>query len=142
MHVQEANLRDWLSLSQKKDLPYSLLILTNMLHFAGSRAEQAEAARLGASASDTPIDFAAAQAVMSSLPSTLANESTLVDKAECTNQDKVESLRKEEALVDEEREVLETRTMADDDDDEERAEGYLEMRAEAQEAERLTREQV
>ena len=65
-----------------------------------------------------------------------------MDKAECTNQDKVESLRKEEALVDEEREVLETRTMADDDDDEERAEGYLEMRAEAQEAERLTREQV
>ena len=65
-----------------------------------------------------------------------------MDKAESTNQDKVESLRKEEALVDEEREVLETRTMADDDDDEERAEGYLEMRAEAQEAERLTREQV
>merc|ERR1719399_1538238 len=33
------NLAAWLSLSQKKEIPYSLLILMNMLHFAGARGE-------------------------------------------------------------------------------------------------------
>lgn len=99
-------LSDWLKISQVKEVPYSLLILTNMLHFAGTRQEQKEASRLGAQTQDTPIDLAAAQAAMSSLPSSMAVQSTLVD--EVSNDEKLEALRREEALVEEERLVRES----------------------------------
>ena len=60
-------------LSQVKEIPYSLLILTNMMNFAGTRHDQKEAARLGADVEEeASIPLAAAQAAMSSLPTEMA----------------------------------------------------------------------
>ena len=49
-------LENWLALSQKKEIPYTLLILTNMLHFAEAREDQQ------AAASEAAMDAAAATA--------------------------------------------------------------------------------
>lgn len=117
-------LKQWLSLSQVKEIPYSLLILTNMLHFAGTRHEQRETARLGQTADEEPmIPLAAASAAMSSLPSEMASKSTLCE--DVTNDDKIEALQREEALVEEERQVREEAAVGKledknfDDDEEE-----------------------
>ena len=147
-------LNKWLVLSQKKEIPYTLLILTNMLRFAGQRELQgvvaegavaaeaedvvavasahtqaqpatttamhgtatkqtaatsaAAAAEAAAHARPPPeaddFDVAAAQAALSSIP--LAEECTkIVDgvEVEPTNDEKLQSLRREEELVEEER---------------------------------------
>lgn len=137
-------LNHWLSLSQKKEIPYTLLILTNMLRFAGQRelqsvtAEETDgvdgaqrqpqpttssprqvpepittpgaAAVAGTAAHELPaggtdaFDVAAAQAALSSIP--LAEECTK-DAAgvevEASNDEKLQSLRREEELIEEER---------------------------------------
>ena len=125
----------WLALSQKKELPYSLLIMTNMLKFAAQREEQIEtvqaqeqkardqqagppaaaaAPTAAAAAAATPtadvegeapgvvdLDLASAQQVLSSLP--LSAEASSDDKSDA--KEKLESLRREEMLIEEEREV-------------------------------------
>jgi len=151
-----AALKDWLRLSQVREIPYSLLIMTNMLHFAGTRQEQKERARLTSADDDASIDLAAAQAALSSLPVEMAAKSTLVE--EVSNDEKLETLEREERLIEEERLVQDTpakpadisATVEDDDVDEDTApqpESTKDSDSEtiSDEAEgqtRLTREQV
>jgi len=151
-----AALKDWLRLSQVREIPYSLLIMTNMLHFAGTRLEQKERARLTSADDDASIDLAAAQAALSSLPVEMAAKSTLVE--EVSNDEKLETLEREERLIEEERLVQDTpakpadisATVEDDDVDEDTApqpESTKDSDSEtiSDEAEgqtRLTREQV
>jgi len=102
-------LQGWITLSQKKEIPYSLLILTNMLHFADTRHGQKQAMASQSAAEEdqaSPIPLDAAEAAMSSLPSIMAAKSTLVTSM--TDDEKLEALRHEEALVEEERAVLES----------------------------------
>jgi len=84
-----------------------LLILTNMLHFAGTREEQ-ELLPSPNAATDVTIDVVAAQAALSSLPSDLADKSTFVSQADVSNDEKLQSLIREEMLIAEEREVAES----------------------------------
>jgi len=117
-----STLHNWLQLSQKKEIPYTLLILTNMLHFASLREEQQQLTKTIADGAtrDPEIDVAAAKAALSSLPSDLAVDSTLVSQVDVSNDDKLQALVREERLVDEEREVaesfVEAETLADDDE--------------------------
>ena len=89
----------WLSLSQKKEIPYTLLILMNMLHFEhvrtelkiAAKAEQAQQARQAQQhvdanleiLPDADIDVLAAQAALSSLDTSIASKSTLVSQVRC-----------------------------------------------------------
>jgi hypothetical protein len=84
---------------------YSLLILTNMLHFTATRHDQSQRALLG-DAGETVLPLAAAQAAMSSLPTEMAAMSTLI--ADQTSGEKLEALHREEELVEEERIVLDS----------------------------------
>ena len=115
----EETLSNWLALSQKKEIPYALLILTNMLHFAGTREEQKETGfpinAFGTSApaaqpemSDAEIDVVAAQAALSSLPMSVSDDSTLVSEVDKSNDEKLQALRREEELIEEERVVAES----------------------------------
>ena len=82
---------------------YSLLILTNMLHFTATRHDQSQRALLG-DAGETVLPLAAAQAAMSSLPAEMAAKSTLI--ADQTSGEKLEALHREEELVEEVRSPL------------------------------------
>jgi len=105
--AMQGALKQWVGLSQVKEIPYSLLILTNMMNFAGTRHDQKEAARLGADVEEeASIPLAAAQAAMSSLPTEMAAKSSLVE--DVTNDEKLEALRREEELVEEERLVFDS----------------------------------
>jgi len=99
-------LQRWLALSQVKEIPYSLLILTNMLHFAHTRHEQKAEQKARAATEEEELPLAAAQAAMSSLPTEMAVKSTLVD--DVSDDEKLEALKREEALVEEERFVLDS----------------------------------
>ena len=68
----------------------------------------AEAAKAKAEEAGT-FDVAAAQAAISSLPLSEAVDSTLVDSAEVSSEDKLQSLRREEALIEEERQLAESK---------------------------------
>ena len=112
-------LTDWLSLSQKKEIPYTLLILMNMLHFAGTReVQQSQESRT--SATVTPEVAAAeinvddAVAALSSLPSNLAEHSTLVSSVDVSDDEKLQALRREEELIEEERVVSESFVKAEE----------------------------
>ena len=107
-------LRQWLTLSQKKDIPYALLILMNMLHFEHNRLEQTAPTPAPTPLVDADIDVVAAQAAISSLDESIARESTLVSSAEVTDDEKLESLWREEQLVEEENEVRQATVKAED----------------------------
>jgi len=153
IEMREA-LENWLKLSQVRELPYSLLIMTNMLHFAGTRKDLKERYRLGAEA-EADMDLVAAQAALSSLPTEMAANSTLVE--EMKNDEKLESIYREEKLIEEERMVQDseaehetTPKTVDEEEEEELREaardGQLGGMSEAEEEvagkRRLTREQV
>ena len=81
---------------------YSLLILTNLLHFTATRHDQSQRALLGdagETVGETVLPLAAAQAAMSSLPTEMAAMSTLI--ADQTSGEKLEALHREEELVEE-----------------------------------------
>jgi len=104
-------LSNWLQLSQKKEIPYTLLILTNMLHFAGTREEQemmTDDLPSSRGHSDAQIDVVAAQAALSSLSPDLADKSTLVSQVDVSNDEKLQALRREEELIEEERIVAQS----------------------------------
>lgn len=69
----------------------------NMLHFAGTREEQQQQLTHMATAAQPEIDHEAAQAALSSLPSQLAVDSTLVSRADVSDDEKLQALRHEEA---------------------------------------------
>jgi Ca2+-binding EF-hand superfamily protein len=188
------SLDSWIFLSQKKEIPYSMIILTNMLHFAQLREDQysyykaqqeeakaasqrkerqqkeaaaaaaaaeqqqqrqrqqqqaaaAHAAAGAASAGEVPdgttmvlsdddaataaaaaaavareeeeedgigeLDVDAAHAALSSLPAEAAVDSMLIDQAEVSDNEKLQSLYHEEMLIEEERQLSESAAKAE-----------------------------
>jgi len=99
--AMRAAMSDWLVLSKSKEIAYSLLILTNMLRFAQLREQQAEQQQ--ARQQKEAIDMAAAQAALSSI--TADTVESALSQAEPTPKEALEALRREEALVEEERQA-------------------------------------
>mmetsp|Transcript_13457 Transcript_13457/g.32082 ORF Transcript_13457/g.32082 Transcript_13457/m.32082 type:complete len:686 (-) Transcript_13457:483-2540(-) len=96
-------LDDWLVLSKTKEISYSLLILTNMLRFAQLRDAQATS-REQADTQDA-IDMNAAHAALSSITAETVESTLAQDKP--TPKEALDALRREEALVEEERQAKE-----------------------------------
>lgn len=100
------SLRDWILLSNQKEIPYSLLILTNMLRFAETRSHyQRRKDQVTKQSEEAELLDAAQNAMCSISEGAIVKALDESKESAPTAQEALELLRREEELVEEERQV-------------------------------------